>query len=43
MEAYPDEFREIAALEAELSELEARRDFLQYWKEMYRQYGYNNR
>jgi hypothetical protein len=43
MEAYPDEFRDIAALEAELSELEARKEFLQYHKEMFKQYGYNNR
>lgn len=33
----------IGILEAEIEVLEARRDFLNFHKELYKQYGYNNR
>ncbi len=43
LESFPDDYRAIATLEAELAQLEAEKEFQQYHKEMYKQYGYNNR
>lgn len=34
---------ELAELEAELEELEMKRDYLNFHKDMWRQYGYNNK
>jgi hypothetical protein len=42
-EAMSDQYKLLAELEAQLSELEAEKDFMNYHKELFRQYGYNNR
>lgn len=42
-EATQDMQVQLASLQAELIVLEMERDYLLYWKDMFRQYGYNNR
>lgn len=42
-EATQDMQKELTELEADLDVLEAKRDFLLFHKEMFKQYGYNNR
>lgn len=42
-EATQDMQKELTELEADLDILEAKRDFLLFHKEMFKQYGYNNR